>query len=77
MNKPIPTTDLKAYIVEIPTLSPKQMFDLIAENGYIGQVQARKAICLMAYRHINRLRKLYLEGIPRNLLPSKENYLLT
>ena len=65
MNKPIPTTDLKSYIAGIPTLSPQQMFDLIAENGYIGQVQARKAICLMAYRHINRLRKLYLEDIPR------------
>ena len=76
MNKSIPATDLKSYIAKIPTLSPKQMFDLIEENGYIGQVQARKAICLMAYRHINRLRKLYLEGISRNLLPSKENYLL-
>jgi ATP-dependent Clp protease ATP-binding subunit ClpX len=75
-NKPVPATDLKSYIAKIPTLSPKQMFDLITENGYIGQVQARKAICLMAYRHINRLRKLYLEDIPRHLLPSKENYLL-
>ncbi len=76
MNKSVPAKDLKSYIAEIPALSPKQMFDLIGENGYIGQVQARKAICLMAYRHINRLKKLYLKGVSRDLLPSKENYLL-
>jgi ATP-dependent Clp protease ATP-binding subunit ClpX len=68
--------DLKAYIAQIPTLSPKQMFDIIAENGYIGQEKARRAACLMAYRHINRLRKIHLDNVPRNVLPSKENYLL-
>jgi ATP-dependent Clp protease ATP-binding subunit ClpX len=68
--------DLKAYIRAIPYLSPREMFDIIEANGYIGQAQARRAVCLMAYRHINRIRKIYLDGIPRNQLPDKENYLL-
>lgn len=76
MNKSTKDSTLKSYIAAITTLSPQQMFDRIGEYGYIGQVQARKAVCLMAYRHINRLRKLYLDGIARETLPSKENYLL-
>ncbi len=79
MEKPVEKSakpiDLKTYIAGIPALSPQQMFDLIGRHGYIGQVQARKAICLMAFRHINRLKKLYLKGIPRDALPGKENYL--
>jgi ATP-dependent Clp protease ATP-binding subunit ClpX len=56
--------------------SPKEMFDIISKNGYIGQERAKKAVCLMAYRHLNRLRKIYLMGIPSDRLPSKENILL-
>ena len=44
--------------------------------GYIGQDTAAKAMCLMAYRHIKRLRYIYLDQVPPADLPSKENYLL-
>jgi ATP-dependent Clp protease ATP-binding subunit ClpX len=30
----------------------------------------------MAYRHVKRLKKIYVEGLPRNILPQKTNYLL-
>ncbi|MDX2302885.1 MAG: AAA family ATPase [Microscillaceae bacterium] len=56
--------------------TPREMYEVLNQNGYIGQEKAKKALCLMAYRHINRLVKLYLKNIPREHLPSKENYLL-
>ena len=68
--------DLPQYIQTLPRFTPREMFDTIETYGYIGQVRARKAVCLMAYRHLNRLRKLHVDGVARDLLPSKENYLL-
>ena len=56
--------------------TPRQMVDLLAAYGYIGQERAKKAVCLMAYRHLNRLKKIYLDNISRQELPAKENYLL-
>ncbi|TAE12336.1 MAG: AAA family ATPase [Bacteroidetes bacterium] len=56
--------------------TPQTLFNEVAKLGYIGQDRAKRAICLMAYRHMNRLRKLYVHHIPREVLPSKENYLL-
>lgn len=63
-------------ILEKKPLTPQQMLDILREKGYIGQTQAAKAICLMAYRHINRIRKLHRDLVPPEKLPSKDNYLL-
>lgn len=63
-------------LLQMPLQSPREMLEIINQNGYIGQETAKKAVCLMAYRHLNRMRKVYLEGIPREKLPPKENYLL-
>jgi ATP-dependent Clp protease ATP-binding subunit ClpX len=71
-----PQVDLEAFIAGIPLLTPREMLEAIGKYGYIGQTQARKAVCLMAYRHINRIRKLYLDRVPRDILPGKENCLL-
>jgi ATP-dependent Clp protease ATP-binding subunit ClpX len=65
-----------SLIENIPSYTPREMYDILTDNGYVGQDQARKAVCLMAFRHINRIKKLYLEGIERNRLPSKENIML-
>lgn len=56
--------------------TPKEMYDVLNSHGYIGQERAKKAVCLMAYRHLNRLVKQFVSGIPREHLPGKENYLL-
>ena len=55
--------------------TPQEMFNVLNSYGYVGQIQAKKAACLMAYRHINRLKKILFQGIARELLPAKENYL--
>jgi ATP-dependent Clp protease ATP-binding subunit ClpX len=69
-------TKFLSLIESIPLYSPQEMFDILSENGYIDQEDARKAVCLMAYRHISRVKKIFLGGIDRNKLPAKENIML-
>ena len=70
----------RAYIAEylnnLPTLTPAQLNKKITKYGYIGQEKAKKAISLLAFRHVNRLRKIFVDNIDKRLLPSKENYLM-
>jgi len=63
-------------IADIPNYTPKEMFLLLGEYSYKNQDSARKAVCLMAFRHINRIKKIYLNGVDRSTLPEKENILL-
>jgi ATP-dependent Clp protease ATP-binding subunit ClpX len=52
------------------------MFLLLEKYGYRGQEEARRAICLLAYRHVRRIKQIYLERIDRSQLPAKSNYLM-
>lgn len=52
------------------------MFHLLEDHGYRGQQDARRALCLMAYRHVRRIKRIFLDGVDRNELPRKSNYLL-
>ena len=67
---------ISEYLKNLPQHTPAEMVRMIDNYGYIGQEQAKKAVSLMAFRHINRLRKIYLEGIDKFTLPSKENYMM-
>jgi ATP-dependent Clp protease ATP-binding subunit ClpX len=60
---------------EIPDLGPKQIDARLEGLGYRGQEPSRRALCLMAYRHVRRIKRLYLEGVPREQLLPKANYL--
>lgn len=64
------------FVRSIPVQSPRTMYELLEEQGYRGQDIARRALCLMAYRHIRRIRRIYLDGMDRRDLPRKSNYLL-
>ncbi len=64
------------YVAAIPLPSPRQIFERLGELGYVGQEDARRALALMAHRHVRRLRSLYLDRVPRDQLPPKENHLL-
>ena len=68
--------DFTDFIERIPLYSPAEMFDLLAKKGYKGQDGARKTVTLFAYRHIRRIKQLYLEGLKRHQLPPKSNTLL-
>lgn len=61
---------------EIPAIPPSEMFLKLEQLGYRGQEKARKAVCLLAYRHIRRLKMIHLYGYSRNELPPHSNFLL-
>jgi len=62
-------------IRDLPLLSPKKIYALLEYHGYRGQKVARKALSLMAYRHIKRLKKLYIDKKSPEKVTPKFNYL--
>jgi len=66
---------LVKFLADFDLPTPKHIRDKIFEAGYVGQHQALTGAALMAFRHVNRLRKIYLENVPRKALPAKDNYL--
>lgn len=60
---------------EMPVPSPQAMFEALEDHGYRGQHAARRALCLMAYRHVRRVKRIYIDGIDRAELPRKSNVL--
>lgn len=63
------------FVRELPSPSPQAMFQALEEHGYRGQRAARRALCLMAYRHIKRIKRIYIDGVDRAELPRKSNFL--
>ena len=64
------------FVRELPIIPPKKIFARLEELGYRGQDEARRAVSLMAYRHVKRVKRLHLDGVKRELLLPKANYLL-
>jgi len=64
------------FIRELPSLSPREMDLELESKGYRGQELARRALCLFAYRHIRRIKRIYLDGEDRRELPPKSNCLM-
>ncbi len=64
------------FVRELPEPTPRSLFKQLEELGYRGQEPARKAVCLMAYRHVRRIKRIYLDGVDRAELPRKSNFLL-
>jgi ATP-dependent Clp protease ATP-binding subunit ClpX len=64
------------FVRDIPDPTPREMFKQLEDHGYRGQEEARRALCLMAYRHVKRIKRIYLDGTDRRHLPRKSNYLM-
>jgi ATP-dependent Clp protease ATP-binding subunit ClpX len=60
----------------IPDRSPRQLYEHLEHMGYVGQEDARRKLCLMAYRHVRRLKDHYLGQVPLRQLPPKANVLM-
>jgi len=56
-------------------MSPVEIEQQLQARGYRGQEFARRAGATLAYRHLARLRREFLEGIDPAELPDRENYL--
>jgi len=63
-------------LTAIEDLSPRDLYQKLEEKGYIGQEEARRRLCLMAYRHIRRVKDHFLKKIPLEKLPQKSNVLI-
>jgi ATP-dependent Clp protease ATP-binding subunit ClpX len=64
------------YVRDLPELAPKKIAARLEALGYRGQDGARQALALMAYRHIRRIKRLYIDGARRDAVLPKSNYLL-
>lgn len=66
----------KAFVQDLPLLSPQAINATLQAFGYRGQERQREALALMAYRHIRRIKRLHAENKDRRSLPVKQNMLL-
>lgn len=67
---------VKTFVDELPLLNPREIFSELENLGYKGQNEQRRALSLMAYRHVRRLKRIHVEGIERKDLPTKQNVLM-
>lgn len=72
----VPDEAVRPHVARLDMPSPRELFDALTERGYVGQRDGRRALALMAHRHIRRLRAIYLDEVPREKLPRKENLLI-
>ncbi|MEM9492833.1 MAG: AAA family ATPase, partial [Myxococcota bacterium] len=64
------------FVRSIPAQSPRAMYAQLGRMGYRGQDTPRRSLCLMAYRHVRRIKRIFLDGADRRTLPRKANLLL-
>ncbi|HTJ46060.1 MAG TPA: AAA family ATPase [Kofleriaceae bacterium] len=64
------------FVRDMPEPSPRALFSQLEDLGYRGQEDARRALCLMAYRHVRRVKRIYIDGVDRAEVPRKSNYLM-
>lgn len=67
---------LRGFIDRLPLPSPPDISEQLERLGYKGQEQQRRAVSLMAYRHVRRLKRIHVEGAKPRSLPPKQNLLL-
>jgi len=63
------------FIRDLPAIPPEEVFHMLEALGYRGQDGPRRAVALMAYRHVRRLKRLFLDGVDRADVLPKSNYL--
>lgn len=64
------------FVKNIVAIRPAVMNQMLTELGYVGQEQARRAICVAAYRHVRRLQAIHLDGIKVDQLPKRDCLML-
>ena len=67
---------LRAFVAQLPLLPPADISNELERLGYKGQTAQRNAVSLSAYRHVRRLKRLYVNGEDPRSLPPKQNLLM-
>ena len=68
--------EFKDFIRNIQIFRPAQMEQEILKRGYVSQREARRAISLIAYRHITRLKSIYVDGNADKVAPKADRLLM-
>jgi ATP-dependent Clp protease ATP-binding subunit ClpX len=63
------------FVQGLPLIAPREIDARLEELGYRGQRTARRAAALLAYRHVRRIKRLFVEGVKREQVMPKSNYL--
>ena len=71
-----PEEDIREFMAQVPLMAPIAIADELEKLGYKGQTDQRRALSLMAYRHVRRLKRLYVDGEEWSALPPKQNILM-
>ena len=58
-------------LVRLPLLTPPEYERFLIREGYRGQETARRTAAVMVYRHLQRLRRVFIEEIPPDILPPR------
>lgn len=66
----------KEFIRSLPTVSPPEIAERLEHLGYKGQEEPRRALSLMAYRHVRRLKRLHVHSEQRQMVSPKQNTLM-
>jgi ATP-dependent Clp protease ATP-binding subunit ClpX len=67
---------LRDFVHSLPLLAPPEIADRLEGLGYKGQEEPRRALSLLAYRHVRRLKRLHVNNEPRRHVSPKQNTLL-
>ncbi len=62
-------------LLALPQLTPREIEQALLARGYRGQDHARRAGAVLAYRHMQRLRREFVERLPQEQWSMRENYL--
>ncbi|MFE8604985.1 AAA family ATPase [Archangium violaceum] len=54
---------VRERVAALEVLSPREIDQRLSELGYRGQQEARRAASVLTYRHLQRLRRIHLEGL--------------
>jgi len=63
------------FVQGLQLIPPRDIDAHLEALGYRGQRTARRAAALFAYRHVRRIKRLFLEGVKRETVMPKSNYL--
>lgn len=66
----------REFIHGLPLISPPELAEKLEQLGYKGQEEPRRALSLMAYRHVRRLKRLHLQNESRRQVSPKQNTLM-
>lgn len=68
--------NLREFVHGLPVIAPPEIAQRLEQFGYRGQEEPRRALSLLAYRHIRRLKRLHIHNENRRHVSPKQNTLM-